>query len=175
MKLSINIAAIVSGVLIIFVSAAFVSAQDTISVSLLRNINQQLAEAGVPLSERQIYNLRNLEYSDNLRGDIYALLTDEQITVLTGKSSQTDITSTIRRINQQLAEAGVPLSERQIYNLRNLENSDNLRGDIYALLTDEQITVLTGKSSQTDITSTIRRINQQLAEAGVPPLRASDI
>jgi hypothetical protein len=159
------------GFLLIFLlSAPLLNAQETLPISTIRQINQRLTQAGVPLTERQINYLKGLKTSDNLREVVLSILSDEQKTVLTGKGdSQTDIIAAIRRINQRLTQAGVPLTERQINYLKGLKTSDNLREVVFSILADEQKAVLADKGdSQTDIIAAIRRINQRLTAAGVP-------
>ncbi len=99
------------------------------NINPLRGIVETLTNAGCPLLEEQIAQIR-----EEGKGSIRGILTDEQKTAL----HAVGLNKRIRHISQKLSTTDYPLTEEQITAIQALEPGPEARGALQNILTDEQ-------------------------------------
>jgi len=151
----------------------------------LRMVARVLERSGCPLTESQVERIRGLEPGPERRGRLVDILTGEQKDALArarkgmrkarGEGCENDrsergtVRPRVRRLSRVLEEAGYPLTEAQLDEIRALEPGTDIRAGVMDILTPEQREALgNGFSGETAGIRGYRRITGVLEEAGCP-------
>ena len=134
----------------------------------MRMIGHLLNNAGCPLDEAQIDQIKNLEREHESREQFLSILTDEQKEALNNVRGNRGKRAGNRMMGRVLENAGYPLDESQIEQIKNLERGPESREQFLSILTDEQEEALNNARGNRGKRAGNRLMRHVLENAGCP-------